>query len=1322
MDNELNELINAWKTCNTGTKQQNQQQAFNYIENFKQNSSNILECGFKILNNNNIEPELIHFGAQLITHAIKFKWNNLNLDQKILIKNSLFALIENLDDNSLILKLNYLKTNVCLTFLELIKREWPQNWLTLLDELYQISRKSFQHLNLILNLFKLMADEFVLNNINLPVSRRKDINQYLNANMQQIFDFFVNTLESSYQLYIKQKQEINENHIIVSLLQSCLDCLSYYVDWIQIHIVLSRNALLIDLVLNLLNDQYVCIQAANCLLVVVSRRGQLNDRKPLLGLFNSTSLNQIFDCIKLSLTSCGQNKNYKKLLKYLLQILIEMGMQLCALWTDSTFVKPNEINIYLCAIYEFTINESKMLSFEAIQLWNSFLANNSIKNDSTIGQFIQNLANNLTNSYILYKVTSCRQLTSIYDEFDSDEELLKFFHKYRAELAKLIRQSSQLYIRPYVDAALTWTVKIINETSTSNNDPNVLAQGYNTTSFLYLSWDALIFLWSNLMLVINKQIKSKKLTPDLLALKDNLLQMLNFSINFKSINANFTSYNLSLLSSLLVLCETSAENMDLMLKITLEKLFEGFNTFKQITDSTVDEHFNAQSTPNTPTSTIYSTKSLKMKCILNVRRHCAAMILNICRNYTKNIKQFFDFIYLNINNLLNETLTTEPATKTTTIVAIESNKVLTQMEQIIFIETLIYCSNEFNSFEMQTQFLVQNLTSIKDFFFFNKEFIASIENINYFTLFIGLIDPHTISTAEFAGLTKDVCLVNRKQIFYSVNALFGVLKCIQVPELSDTTTNDEKKQLIQNGYLDQSTNKIHNPAYAFYIQLFEHLIKLLKCFNMLHMDGLKDRFSNEYKNCLKMSDAMKTLSLGMQQQAGTYDAKHIDVSELTAGSSYESDKLLMFIYNTYDTLNQLISLYFFKFKNEFLLVPVNDANTEFAYKLGEAFFTCFNELPDYRMRAVIRYILRSILESGVMCTPEQIKSELFIVKLNQLILEYFLPSILIRINEKNKYFKQLNDDLQQQQQQQQHDDASSAELTEKQIDEQIIDENQFTAMCRDFVDLMKLFFNFNTGVAVTQSNKVDVENICDDIDENIEVGENIGPVSTSPMSELSVYLLNNSQIIYQSVLLIIFEGLCWNDSFCCTRLARLAHILIETFPVRTQNEPAVDNQQLTLFLNEQISSQFFSSCLNALQIHGEHNDISNGLINLAFLIYDKFPLSCHELFNKVLIKIPNLSKKIYDDLVYKYKQTFTTNVDKHKKEKKDLFKKILMPVVGKNVGQLYKNEIIIRNLPQLISQVPSNRKRFQQQQHNNEFFEDCENSGEGLSICNLFDR
>ena len=773
--------------------------------------------------------------------------------------------------------------------------------------------------------------------------------------------------------------------------------------------------------------------------------------------------------------------------------------------------------------------------------------------------------------------------------------------------------------------------------------------------------------------------------------------------------------------------------MDMMLKVILEQFFDGFTRFKSITETNVDEHFQAQSTQAAPTGAIYGSKSLKMKCILNVRRHYGAMILNICRTYTKQVKQFFEFIYLNVNNLLNEvtdpTLVDKSGQK-----AIANNKVLTQMEQIIFIETLIYCSNEFNSFDLQSQFLTQNLNSIKEFFFLNKEFLISIENINYFTLFTGLANSDQ-------NMSKEACLINRKQIFYSINALFGVLKCVQVPEVKETTGVDEKNKLISNGYLDQATNKIRNPAYSFYIQLFEHIIKLLKCFNMLHLNGLKETFLNEYRGCLEMTDGMKTLSLGMAQQAGSYDGKHIDVSEINQNSTYEGDKLLMFIYNSYDTLNQLISLYFINFSNDFLKVPVNDVNTELAFKFGEAVFNCFNELPDYRMRAIIRYILKSLIEAGVMCTTEQIKSELFIVRLNQLVLEYFLPSILVKINEKNKYFKQLNDTLQQQQQSETDDQSrqASTELTEKQIEAQIIDENQFTLMCRDLVELIKLFFNFNTGAAVSPTNttsqqaKVDSnnENICDDLEpiesDLIDAGENIdrlkAPVSTSPMSELAVYLLGNSQIIYQGVLLIIFEGLCWNDSFCCSRLTRLAHILIDTFPIKTQPQETFQKQQFTLVLTEQISSHFFESCLNSLQIHGEHNEISNSLLNLTFLIYDKFPLSCHNLFNKLLVKIPNLNKKAFDELIYKYKQNYTSNFEKHKKEKKELFRKILNPIIGKNVGQLYKNEIIIRNLPPLISpQVPQNRKRFQQHQHNKEYFEACENSSEGLSICNLFDN
>lgn len=1392
MDNELNELINAWNLCNTGTTNAIQQQAFNYIENFKQNSQYIIDIGFNLISrhdsvNSVVKPELIHFGTQLITHTIKFKWNILNYEKKLFIKNELFNILNSkslsgCDGSSLITKHQYLKNSICLTYLELIKREWPQNWPTLLDELYSISKNSLQHLNLILNLFKLMADEFVINNSNLPQSRRKDINQYLNANMSQIFAFFLDTLNQFYEVYTQQNIDelfnstnANFDHkLIINLLNMCLDCLSYYIDWIQIGIVLSRNALLINLILNLLNTKYLCLNAAKCLIVFVSRKsGDLNERKPLLELFSDYSLNQIFNCIKMSLTQSNANKD---LLKYLLQILIEMGMQLNSQWIDDKFQIPKQFNVYLSAIYEFTINNSKQLSYEAIQLWSKFLSNDNIKLNSVFADYIKQLTFNLTNTYILYKINTCKQLTSEYDEFDSDDDLNKFIIKYRIELAKLIRLSTQLYMDVCVDTAYKWAIKIIQESipsasSLGDSDVSVLSQGYNINSYLYLSWDALLFLWSNIMQIISKQIKLKQLTVNSNStILNNLNCLLKHSIEYKVINANLTSYNLSLLSSLLCVCDiymdnetgdatfNNSQHVELMLKIILEKLFNEFNYFKTINETNVDQHFMSQTSVQTPISSTYSTKPLKLKCVLNVRRQCAAIILNICRNYTKIIKKFFNYIYENINNLLNEKIKNEDVKDGGNN---NNNKILTQMEQIIFIEALIYCSNEFNSYDLQMQFINENLTQIKEFFLLNKEFLYSIDDVNNFCLFIGLTSQQqpqqVIDLNLMQTQTKLICLSNRKQIFFAVNALFGILKCIQVPvELNESN----RIQLANNGYLDPVTLNIRNPGYIFYIQLFEHLIKLLKCMNMLHLNDVNEKFFIQYKNCLKMTDAIKVLSLGMQQQstANAYENKHIDVNESisentaavvsnsTTTEQYDSDKLLMFIYNTYDTLNQLISLYFIKFKNEILFTTINDTNIEFAYKFGEALFTCFQNLPDYRMRTLIRYILKSLLECSLQLTLEDINKQLFIIKFNQLLLEHFLPSILQRINEKNKYYKQLNDMLQQND----SDDIATStcgnkiELNEKQIEEQIIDENQFTLMCRDIVEFIKLFFSFNTTSSSTnplqpqqqqqQHNNIDDEN-ADDAENNDFMENNVIKSNNSnrPMSELAIYLMNNSQIIYQAVLLILFEGLCWNDSWCCTRLVRLAHILIDTFPVITTPQQQQQKQQAEIFqlcLNEQISSQFFASCLNALQLHGEHADTSSSLINLAFLIYDKFSLSCHVLFNDILSKIPNLNQKQFQDLLFKYKQTYTSNIDKHKKEKKDLFKKILQPIVGKNIGQLYKNEIIIRSLPPLISQTTrNNRKRFQQQRthfgenFNFEYYNDNENSNpaDELSICKLFD-
>jgi exportin-5 len=322
MENEFNELISAWKICYTGTKTPLQQQAFSFIENFKQNSPNVIEIAYKLAIQNDV-PEHIHFGLQLISHCIKFKWNSLNIEKKVEIKNALNSILnqnENLNESSLVYKLNYLKTSLCLTYLELVKREWPQNWPTLLNELYMISTKSMLHLNLVLNLYKFMAEEFIANNVSLPPTRRKDINHYMTANMQEIFGFFLNTLKTCYDVY---KVPGSQSGQIASLLETCIDCMSYYVDWIGINYVVDKDFLLINILLDLLCESRLGVASAKCLIVFVSRKCVPSERQLLLYLFNENPLNQIFNCVKNSLFSkIDEDRDY---LKYLITTLVEMG-------------------------------------------------------------------------------------------------------------------------------------------------------------------------------------------------------------------------------------------------------------------------------------------------------------------------------------------------------------------------------------------------------------------------------------------------------------------------------------------------------------------------------------------------------------------------------------------------------------------------------------------------------------------------------------------------------------------------------------------------------------------------------------------------------------------------------------------------------------------------------------------------------------------------------------------------------------------------------------------------------------------------------------
>ena len=190
--------------------------------------------------------------------------------------------------------------------------------------------------------------------------------------------------------------------------------------------------------------------------------------------------------------------------------------------------------------------------------------------------------------------------------------------------------------------------------------------------------------------------------------------------------------------------------------------------------------------------------------------------------------------------------------------------------------------------------------------------------------------------------------------------------------------------------------------------------------------------------------------------------------------------------------------------------------------------------------------------------------------------------------------------------------------------------------------------------------------------------------------------------------------------------------LFEKFPISYVNyDETMTMTSLTfsLFLNAQITEHLFKCCLTALQIHGEHSELSSLIMNLGFLIYEKSSSLIQETLNKNFVQIPNLNKKLFEEYLEKMRLmssakenkpniTSHVNSEKLKKDCIQLFKKIVQPIVGKSVGQLYKNEIKIKNLQPLNIMT---KRKAQAAVTTATLSGHDENRGELFNICSLFD-
>lgn len=470
------------------TPSQTRLEAFNHCERFKETSDPALGIQCAILLSSNPDQIVRHFGLKLLEDVIKLRWNDMTPEQKLYVKESAMGIMNTGIDN-IVKHPTHIKDAIARSVVEIAKREWPQQWPGFLAELEALSSKGDAQAELVMFvMLRLVEDVAVLQTLEQN-QRRKEIYQALSLHMETIFKFLLTLLERHYQAYSSNPlKEVKEKHAKVC--QSVLATFTAFVEWAPIQHIMANDHYLVRCLCHLLRDEALQIHAAECLLGIVSSKyGKLTDRAQLMVLFKSDMISPLFEAVEAAnvKTMQGEDDQHYLLLKRMVQILVELGGQVCAIWNAKEAncpKQPENFNIYLNALLAFTNHNSLMVNYYANELWAKFCRHPDILKDDIFQAYIPKWVECALKKAVKVGYPSKDDSPACaYSRMDceTDDEFHAFFGKYRVimgEIIKLISASTPAVPYQFCDQ---WLRAILGRPMSSP---------MNKASMTYLELDA----------------------------------------------------------------------------------------------------------------------------------------------------------------------------------------------------------------------------------------------------------------------------------------------------------------------------------------------------------------------------------------------------------------------------------------------------------------------------------------------------------------------------------------------------------------------------------------------------------------------------------------------------------------------------------------------------------------------------------------------------------------------------------------------------------------------------------------------------------------
>uniref|UniRef100_A0A672G2Y2 Exportin-5 n=1 Tax=Salarias fasciatus TaxID=181472 RepID=A0A672G2Y2_SALFA len=791
-------------------------EALKFCEEFKESNSLCVPCGLQLANK--AQPAVVrHFGLQVLEHVIKFRWNNMQQQEKLHLKECAMQLL--LDGtHSILEEESHIKDVLSRIIVEMIKREWPQHWPHMLKEMEDLTSQGEAQTELVMLILLRLAED-VITFQTLPTQRRRDIQQTLTQNMENIFGFMIAVLKVKVEDY-RKAVSLARAHCRVAV--ATLNTLAGYIDWVSLVHITAGNCHLLEILCLLMAEPELQLEAVECLLIALSRKGKLEERKPFMLLFDDTAI-----CyIQAAAQAVEVVERRYIFLKRLCQVLCALGGQLCQLVGSDVDVEvPANLGKYMEALLAFTTHSSQFLKSSTLPTWGALFRHETLSKDAVVAQmaiqYVRASMDNLVKTGFPSRNDSPSCEYSRVD-FDSDEDFNSFFNSFRAQQGEVLRIACRAVPLEAFQIAAEWLqfqitspIDTGDATSTSKSTGGLCS----LLSPSVVQWDAMTVFMECVVSQIFKTLEEEKLPID------QSMELLQAVLNYDTKDPLILSCVLTNVSALFPFVIHRPH----FLPQVLSKLFQAI-TFE------LDQEIK---TPRT-------------RAVKNVRRHASSAIIKICRDYPQFILPSFDLFYTHVKKLF------------------ASEATLTHMEKCCLMEALVLISNQFKDFAKQKAFLDELMESV----------VAdwTSEEMRHV-----LWDP--VALLSFVGADQmaddqskdaDRASLNRGRLSFCLYAMLGVVKRARWP----ADLEEAKAGGFVVGCTPTGAPIYRNPCTAQFLLLLPNLLAKLvlshcDCFNMvcdccgrcrthnsLFLPENTARLSEDFCRAHDVMDAEKSMVLG----------------------------------------------------------------------------------------------------------------------------------------------------------------------------------------------------------------------------------------------------------------------------------------------------------------------------------------------------------------------------------------------------------------------------------------------------------------------------